>query len=117
MRRVGRLYGFVNGDGRTEWRRLVAKRPDDLKNPLQFSAVLAVTNVGDNPPERYPAIDESIICRKCEGSGCFPSAFCRCPKCQGTGRRAMPRVLRPRSRPNPIWLSCPISQLFPHLGH
>lgn len=116
MHRVGRIYGFVNAEGRMEWQRLLAKNPDDLKNPLKFGAILAVTNIDDNPPERYSAIDESIVCRKCEGSGYFPTSFCRCPKCKGTGRRIISPPQKPRFRPSPAWLASPISQLFPHLG-
>jgi hypothetical protein len=116
MRRVGRLYGFVNEEGRVEWRRLTAKNPNDLKNPFRFSAILAVTNAGENPPERYPAIDESIVCRKCEGSGYFPAIPSYCPKCSGTGRRAMLPIQRPQIRPSSSWNASPMSLLFPHFG-
>jgi len=116
MHRVGRIYGFLNPEGRLEWQRLIAKKPDNLENPLKFGAILVVTEVDEYPPARYPAIDESIVCRKCEGSGYFPTVRDRCPKCKGTGRRTILPPLRPQFRPSPAWLASPLSQLFPHLG-
>lgn len=116
MYRVGRIYGFVNEEVRMEWRKLLAKNPDSLKEPLKFGAILAITDIMADPPERFAAIDESIVCRKCEGSGYFPTVSELCPKCKGIGRRRIAPPPKPQFRPSPAWLWSPLSQLFPHLG-
>ena len=82
MERVGRLVAKRNEINQIEWRRVVSV------NPVVYGAILAIIKVGDPAPDRYPAVDKSIVCNLCDGSGHYPDNSMKiCQPCDGHGRK------------------------------
>ncbi len=94
MVKVGMLVPQPNEIGQIEWRRVVSV------NPVKYSGALAITKPGAPAPDRYPAVDKSMACGQCDGSGSYPEKSTEvCQKCGGNGRKKLMPMQKPHMEP------------------